>query len=185
MKRWNVRRFAQLGSAMIAAVVLWGIPAFAQAGAEGFSLGIGGGFSRASSSPYGSSTIGYHLLGTLEFPSPTRFLRLRTDGLFAEWGAGRLTSLTGNVLFTPIAGKRVAPYVLAGAGGYASQGLGINPGWTLGAGLRLPGELRSIILESRMHVFRAHERPFPGVVDTGTGKNWQYLFTPIGFAIQF
>jgi hypothetical protein len=168
---------------MTAAVVLGATPAYAQAGAEGFSLGIGGGFSRGPSSPYGSSTIGYHLLGTLEFPSPTRFLRLRTDGLFADWGAGRVTSLTGNVLFTPISGKRVAPYVLAGAGGYASQGSGIKPGWTLGAGLRLPGELRTIILESRMHVFRAHERPFPGVM--GTDNNWRYVFTPIGFAIQF
>lgn len=182
MKRRNVRRFVQFGVAMTAAVVLGGSSAFAQAGAEGFSPGIGGGFSRGPSSPYGSS-IGYHLLGTLELPSPTRFFRLRTDGLFAEWGAGRVTSLTGNVVFTPIAGKRVAPYVLAGAGGYASQGSGIDPGWTLGAGLRLPGELRSIVLESRMHVFRAHERPFPGVM--ATGKNWQYLFTPIGFAIQF
>jgi hypothetical protein len=94
-----------------------------------------------------------------------------------------VTSLTANVLFTPISGKRVAPYVLAGAGGYASQGSGIKPGWTLGGGLRLPGELRSIILESRMHVFRAHERTFPGLM--GMQNDWQYLFTPIGFAIQF
>ena len=180
----NVRCFAQFGLAMIAAVVLGGSPASAQAAAEGFSLGIGGGFSRGPSSPYSPSTIGYHLLGTLEFPSPTRFLRLRTDGLYAEWGAGRATSLTANVLLTPIPGKRVSPFLLAGAGGYSFQGSGIRPGWNVGAGLRLPGELRTIVLESRMHVIRARQQSSPGVIGLNISK-WQYLFTPIGFAIQF
>lgn len=182
MKGRNVSRVALFSGALIAAGLLGASPASAQAAADGISLGIGGGFALGPSSPYASS-FGYHLLGTLEFPSPVRAFRLRADGLFAHWEADRVSSLTANVLFTPISGKRVAPYVLAGAGAYASPGLGVNPGWTLGAGLRLPGELRSIILESRMHVFRARERSFPGVM--GTDNNWQYVFTPIGFAIQF
>lgn len=183
MDRSNVSRVARFSLALMAAGVIGASPASAQAAAEeGFSLGIGGGFSKGPSAPYGSS-IGYHLLGTLEFPSPVRAFRLRTDGLFADWGAGRLSALTGNLLFTPVSGKRVAPYVLAGAGAYASPGTGIMPGWTLGAGLRLPGELRSIILESRMHVFRTDGSNIYRPYDLE--DRWRYVITPIGFAIQF
>lgn len=183
MKGRNVTRFARCSFATITAVVLGGSSASAQAAAEGFSLGIGGGFSQGPASAYGPrGTIGYHFLGTLEFPSPVRAFRLRSDGLFADWGGGRVGALTGNLIFTPISGRRVAPYVLAGGGGYVGQGSGVKPGWNVGAGLRLPGELRTIVLESRMHVFRAQDR-YPGLI--GTDNKWKYVFTPIGFAIQF
>jgi hypothetical protein len=77
-----------------------------------------------------------------------------------------------------VATKRFAPYVLAGAGAYSVQGSGYKSGWTLGAGLRLPGEEWSVTIESRMHAF----------VQTTTGtsdERWRNIVTPIGLGIQF
>ncbi|MFL5465219.1 MAG: hypothetical protein ACJ78R_11010 [Gemmatimonadaceae bacterium] len=156
------------------------IPASAQQAADGFSLGLAGGFARGPSSPFYSNSFGYYMQTDLEFPSVLRVFRPRIDGLLAEWDGGRIEALTANVLFTPIAGKRVAPYVLAGAGAYALSG--VKAGWTLGAGLRLPGELRSITIESRVHSFlRGRQNPPPYDV----GGRWRYLWTPIGLGIQF
>jgi hypothetical protein len=174
------RSVVRFSLALAVASVFVASSAAAQETAEGFSLGLAGGFSKATSS-VSPSTIGYYVLSTLEFPSPVQILRLRTDGLFADWGGGHVTALTANALFSPVAGRRVAPYFLAGAGAYNAGG-SVKAGWALGGGLRLPG-LRAITLESRVHAFlRANWRDLPA---TATEGRWQYLFTPIGLGVQF
>lgn len=156
--------------------------ASAQTTDSGFSLGLGGGFAKESAPPVGSNTTGYYVLSTLEFPSLLSVLRPRADLIFADWGSSRMTALTGNVLFTPISGKRIAPYALAGAGAYASLGAGLKSGWTLGLGLRLPRETRAITIESRLHSFLGVKQDFR---PNDVSGRWRYVWTPIGFGIQF
>jgi hypothetical protein len=162
------------GLALVAAAVFGASSASAQRAAEGFSIGLAGGFSKASS-------IGYYVLATLEFPSPVKVLRMRADGLHADWGGGHVNALTANVLFTPVSGRRVEPYALAGAGAYTTGGSAVKSGWTLGAGLRLPGDLRAITLESRVHAFLRAREPLVYAAES----RWQYVFAPIGLGIQF
>jgi hypothetical protein len=105
-------------------------------------------------------------------------MRPRADLFFADWGQ-HVTGLTANVLLTPLSGKRLAPYALAGAGAFSMPGSNPKAGWTLGLGLRLPSELRSVTVESRMHAYlRGHGPEF------GSSR-WRYLYAPIGLAIQF
>ena len=156
---------------LAAATLFLAAPASAQAGANGFSFGVGGGFARASS-------FGYYVLSTLELPSPVHVLRPRADLFFADWGQ-HVTGLTANVLVTPLSGKRLAPYALAGAGAYSMPGTIVKAGWTLGVGLRLPGEARSVTIESRMHAYLRGNGPEFG------SSRWRYLYAPIGLGIQF
>jgi len=155
----------------------------AQTADDGFSLGLGGGFAKGFTAPSIASRggIGYYMQSTLEMPSPFRVLRPRADFVFADWGS-QMLGLTGNLLFSPLSGKRVAPYLLAGAGAYTVEGARVKSGWTLGLGLRLPGEARSITVESRVHSFlRASPDPFP----YDTGNRWRTVWAPIGLGIQF
>ena len=168
--------FASMG------LVLGAMPLGAQTRANDFSLGLGGGFARGSTSPFNSTNFGYYVLSTLEFPSPLRAFRPRADLLFADWGE-HVTALTANVIVNPITGRRVSPYLLAGAGAYSMPGSAIKPGWTLGAGLRLPGDLRAITIESRVHAFlRGSQQNLPA---SGTDSRWRYVWAPIGLGIQF
>jgi hypothetical protein len=163
---------------LAAATLFLAAPASAQTGANGFSFGVGGGFARGSSSPGFSGSFGYYVLSTLELPSPVHVLRPRADLFFADWGQ-HVTALTANVLVTPLSGKRLAPYAIAGAGAYSMPGSNPKAGWTLGVGLRLPGELRSVTIESRMHAYlRGHGPEF------GSSR-WRYLAAPIGLGVQF
>ncbi|MFL5483258.1 MAG: hypothetical protein ACJ8AK_13845 [Gemmatimonadaceae bacterium] len=160
----------------------------AQAGDSGFSLGLSSGFVRASDAglpliiggvpQFEPGGFGYYMQTTLTMPSPLRMIRPRADLLFADWGQ-HLTALTGNLVFTPISSKKVAPYLLAGAGAYGMQGAGVKAGWTLGAGLRLPGEKWSVTIESRVHAFiRANAWP-------EGSKRSRSVFMPIGLGIHF
>jgi hypothetical protein len=179
-KRWSCRSVAALGLAVIATAVFRAAPASAQTTADGFSIGLGGGFAQATGLPFRAGPIGYYMLTNLEFPPVSRFFRPRVDGLFANWGGGeRVSALTASVLFTPLSGRRVAPYLLAGAGAYLVPGSTVKSGWTLGAGLRLPGELRALTLESRLHAYLRGNQSDPFV------SRWRYMFTPIGLSIQF
>jgi hypothetical protein len=170
------------GFVVAAATLIAVTAASAQTADDGFSLGLGGGFAKGFATPFSGSTIGYYVLPTLEFPSLLRVLRPRADLLFADWGASRVTAFTGNFLFTPLSGKRIAPYALAGAGAYAVRGSPLKSGWTLGLGLRLPGEAHAITIESRVHAFLAPKNNFPSF---DTGSRWRYVWAPIGLGIQF
>jgi hypothetical protein len=178
----SLRSVGGASLALIAAAVFGAVSASAQTAEDGFSVGLAGGFARGSASPFSSSAIGYYVLSTLEFPSPVQVVRPRADVFFADWGGGRVTALTANLLLTPISGRRVAPYALAGAGAYAMPGSGVKAGWTVGAGLRLPGELRTLTVESRVHAFLRANRNVPPY---DVGSRWGYVWAPIGLGIQF
>jgi hypothetical protein len=168
-----------------AATLLPAATASGQATSNGFSFGIGGGFASGSGSSAGPRTsapdaggFGYYVLSALELPEPVRFLRPRVDLFFADWGQ-RVTGLTANVLVSPVRGKRLAPYALAGAGAYKMYASSPKSGWTLGVGLRIPGELRSITVESRVHAYlRGRGSEFES-------DRWRYLWAPIGLGVQF
>jgi len=95
-----------------------------------------------------------------------------------------MSGLTANLLATPFPSRRLAPYALAGAGGYAQNGTGsLRRGWTLGLGLSLPTATRSFFLESRLHTFRGEERDMiqRDVITTA----WKAVWTPLSLGIQF
>lgn len=161
-------------------------PANAQGGSSGFKLGVGGGFAQAP-----DQGVGYMVLSTLEFPSPFSVLRPRADVFFANWAESpHVSGVTANVLVTPFATRRVAPYALVGAGAYIEEGSNPKAGGTLGLGLRLPGALRSVVIESQVHVYRlAHPRAGlnipPGAVDPGDIKRARAIWKPISLGFQF
>jgi hypothetical protein len=154
-------------------------------------LSVGGGL--AENAPFGGhgpGNLGYHLNAAAEVRTPWSPLRLRADGLFANWGDGQhYAGLTGGLVARAPERWRAAPYLMAAAGGYASAVAGgVAPGWTLGGGVRVPLGARAVLVESRMHAFdvgarglaRAGVTPF----STGYGR-WQYTYTPLSFGIQF
>lgn len=177
----NNRLNAHLGFlcavALTCAVTLDADTVFAQGLTERVSVGLGGGFSQAG------SQIGYHALATLELPLTSTALRLRAEGLLANWGTDRASALTGNLLLAPVSRRAVFPYAIAGAGGYAQRGGGLELGWNLGLGLRLSGPARSVFLESRLHTFRGERRDLQSPNNVTTG--WKALWTPIGVGMQF
>jgi hypothetical protein len=162
--------------------------AFAQLGSTAFSLGVGGGFARSN-----DLGLGYQLTSTLEVPSPVSAVRARFDLLLADFDRGpNVVALTANALVTPFSSVRVAPYVLAGVGAYMEE-TSRPPkfGGTLGLGLRLPGQLRSVVIESQVHVYLLADRwaAYQGpdsqlVVDPSVSRN-RILWKPIGITIQF
>ena len=173
---------------VVAGTVLLAASAAAQGGSSGFSLGVGGGFARSN-----DIGLGYELTSTLELPSPVSAVRPRFDLVFAEFDRGpNLVALTANALVTPFSSPRVAPYLLAGVGAYIEE-TSRPPkfGGTLGLGLRLPGQLRSVVIESQVHVYLLADpwaafqsASSQGVVTGPTSRN-RILWKPIGITIQF
>lgn len=173
----------------VAATVLLAASASAQEARSGFSLGVGGGFAQADQG------VGYTLLSTLEFPSPVQVLRPRVDLFYSNWGRWpNVAGLTGNVLLTSFASKRVAPYLLAGVGAYLEEDSNPKAGATLGLGLRLPGALRSVVIESQAHVYRlesprgtvnAISTTQGPIVDPASVKRNRVIWKPLGITIQF
>jgi hypothetical protein len=166
--------------------MLMAASAAAQQGSSGFSLGVGGGFARSN-----DIGLGYELTSTLELPSPVGAVRPRLDLLLAEFDRGpKLLALTANALVTPFSSARVAPFLLAGVGAYVEE-TSRPPkfGGTVGLGLRLPGQLRSVVIESQLHVYLLADRwaavQGPGVVVDGSLSRNRVLWKPIGVTIQF
>ena len=175
----GVLRFA--AAIAVAAALFTGSASAQQTSDDGFSLGLASGFVRGEATRFNPSRLGYYVQTSLEFPSPVPALRVRADGIFADWDSGDMSALTANLLLSPMPGKRIVPYALVGAGGFVSNGAKPKAGWGLGVGLRLTGEARTITIETRIHTFiRATPRP------VGESENrWQPVFTPIGIGIQF
>jgi hypothetical protein len=158
-------------------------------------LSVGGGFAENPPfRPAGVSALGYGANAAVEWrarrAAPWSALRLRADGLVAHWGAEQhLAALTAGVVARGPERWRVAPHVMAGAGGYrASRSAEIDPGWTLGAGVRVPLGGAAFLLESRMHAFRVNSRELAAVgvspFDLAYAR-WQYTATPLTFSVQF
>ena len=171
---------------VVAVSLLLAGSAAAQGGSSGFSLGVGGGFAQADQG------VGYTLLSTLEFPSPVSVLRPRADVFYSNYGSWPwVAGVTGNVLLTPFSSTRVAPYLLAGVGAYLEDGSNPKAGTTFGLGLRLPGQFRSIVIESQAHVYLLdHPRGqvYAYTLDGplyGSTKHSRVVWKPIGIAIQF
>ncbi|HET9637097.1 MAG TPA: hypothetical protein VFP26_14305 [Gemmatimonadaceae bacterium] len=174
---------------VVAATALLAAFAGAQEGQGGFSLGVGAGFAQADQG------VGYTLLSTLEFPSPVQMLRPRADLFYSNWGRWpNVAGLTGNLLLTPFSTRKVAPYLLVGAGAYLEEDSNPKAGATLGLGLRLPGGLRSVVIESQAHVYRLESprgtpyaiSPTQGpIFDPGSAKRNRVIWKPLGLTIQF
>jgi hypothetical protein len=118
------------------------------------SYHVGGGF--AQNAPIGGPTVaalGYAGQASVEVRTPARFLALRAEGLFADWGSSqRFGALTASVVAMPTVRWRAVPYLVAGGGAYAlSRGGGVAPGYTLGVGLQVPLGQRAFFVESRLH----------------------------------
>ena len=162
--------------------------AAAQQGSSGISLGVGGGFARSN-----TLGLGYELTSTLELSSPVSAVRPRFDLVLADFNRGpSLVALSANALVTAFSSARVAPYLLAGVGGYMEE-TSRPPkfGGTLGLGLRLPGQLRSVVIESQVHAYlladpwaEFRSASSQGVVTGPTSRN-RILWKPIGVTIQF
>lgn len=153
---------------------------------------IGGGF--AENPPFGgggAGSIGYAATAAVEVRAPLSVFRLRGEGLFASWGNDqRVSAVTASVLAQAPVRWRAAPYLLAGAGGYAASRSGgsLERGWTLGAGVRIPVGRQGVLVESRIHALLVSESSLQRAgVSTLDVHNtpWQYTFTPLTFAIQF
>ena len=171
---------------VVAGTVFLAASATAQGGgSSGFSLGVGGGFAQADQG------IGYMVLSTLEFPSPVRMLRPRADVFYSNWGRRpNVAGVTGNVLLTPFSTTSAAPYLLAGVGAYLEEDSKPKAGATLGLGLRLPGALRSVVIESQAHVYRLEQPRGPTDIPPGASNDWtarrnRVIWKPIGITIQF
>lgn len=174
---------------VVAGALFLAASAAAQQGSSGFSLGVGGGFARSN-----DLGLGYELTSTLELPSPVSALRPRFDLVLADFAdqGPNLVALSANALVTPFSSPRVAPYLLAGVGAYMEE-TSRPPkfGGTLGLGLRLPGQLRSVVIESQVHVYlladpwaEFQSASSQGVVTGPTSRN-RILWKPIGVTIQF
>jgi hypothetical protein len=139
--------------AIAAATLFCGLRAGAQqqdASERPFAFGVGLG---AAARPGGG--VGSVGLATLEFGAPWRNLDVRLDGAVMSWkGAGRVTSLTSNLVYAHRLGI-LTPYLVGGVGGYAQQGAGMSFGVNGGVGTRLSlGRLQPFI-ELREHVWSA------------------------------
>jgi hypothetical protein len=173
---------------VLAGSVFLAASASAQQGSSGFSLGVGGGFARSN-----DLGLGYQLTSTLELPSPVSGVRPRFDLLLADFDRGpNLVAVSANALISPFSGPRVAPYLIAGVGAYMEE-TSRPPkfGGSLGLGLRLPGELRSIVIESQLHVYlladrwAAYQGPYSQLVADPSFSRNRILWKPIGITIQF
>jgi hypothetical protein len=174
--------------AAIAGILLLAASASAQQGSSGFSLGVGGGFARSN-----DLGLGYELTSTLEFPSPVSVVRPRLDLTLADFDRGpNLVALSANALVTPFSSAKVAPYLLAGVGAYVEE-TSRPPkfGGSLGLGLRLPGQLRSVAIESLLHVYlladpwAAYQGPNSQLVVDPLIARSRIFWKPIGITIQF
>lgn len=153
------------------------------------TVGLAGGFAQgAPMAPV--NTIGYSAAAMLDFKTPVRPIRLRTEGSFASWGEQRdnLWTATASLVGTLPLAWPAAPYLLVGGGGYVTQGMGVSPGWTLGAGLTIPVARHSLFVESRIHAFDLGrdklERSGPDPMN-GTKDRWRYTYTPLTLGIRF
>lgn len=148
-----------------------------------FTFGIAGGLSRASAG------TGYHAVAALDIRTPLRVLGLRAEGLFSDVsgvGVTRVSSILGSATIKPFPQSIFAPYAIAGAGGYATSGAGLRPGWSLGLGLQLPDLAPHLLIETRVHAFRWDGRNVPAGTPAYTSyDSWEYVWMPISLGIRF
>lgn len=144
-------------------------------------FGASGGFSQMSGG------VGYQVQASLESRPLLRRLSVRTDGMFADWGAAQLAAFTANAVLLPFPRLAVAPYLMAGGGAYNQFHFGAQPGWTVGAGLRMRTSGRiAVTLESRMHAYRdPRYTQIIGPNSLRTTEPYQYVWQPLSVGVRF
>jgi len=79
------------------------------------TISVAGGLARAS------GETGFHASAAINLRTSVSLLSLRAEGLRAEWGGvgvTRFSSILASAIVSPFPKARVAPYAIAGAGGY-------------------------------------------------------------------
>lgn len=155
------------------------------------TFGLIGGFARApqldASSVEGAPQLGFNAALSAEARTPLRPLRLRADALYADWGTDRLGALTANVVLVAPVRWSAVPYLSGGGGGYRGREGRITAGYSAGVGLRLPASRRTVIVESRIHVFgddRYRVLREQGTFHPGADRT-RGVWLPINLGVQF
>lgn len=128
------------------------------------------------------SPLGYQAMAAMEARLPLPGLRLRVEGLWADWGVDHLTAVSTTMLAITPSRLRVRPYLLAGAGVYGKPGNRFERGWSLGTGLRLSGFAQGFNVESRLHGYFQNPEIRSGFE---YAQDWRYVWMPISFGVQF
>lgn len=113
----------------------------------------------------------------LEARSPTPFLRIRLEGLFANMAGGQSVSA---VAFTTVVAplRRVTtPYVLSTAAVVDSGGP--RRAWSFGLGMQSAIRGRVVFVEARMYSF------FDPAVAVPHDDTWSYFNVPISIGVRF
>jgi hypothetical protein len=181
---WSVvARCARVTLGVTAVAALTTRPVIGQQKTERlFTLSVATGLSRTSGG------TGFHVSAGVDLRTPVSPLRLRAEGLHADWGGvgvTRFNSILASAIVSPFPRAAVSPYTIAGAGGYTGFGDGIQPGWSLGLGVRLP-DATHLVVESRVHAFTWDGRDLPlGHPGYTTSDKWKYVWMPFSLAVRF
>ena len=150
---------------------------------------VGGGFAKTSSTPLNPNTHGFNLQAGLAIRTPLAPLRLRVDGLYSEGGRTRVEAFTAGAMLSAPARWTIAPFLLAGGGGYAENGAGLTSGWNLGAGVNLRTGRLALFMESRVHAYRDALAGQPWLVPNGVvaaqHESYRYLWHPLTVGFRF
>ena len=194
MSHPSTRPAAPAARHLVSLLVLAAAPLGAQSASDSaaprrLTFGIEGGFAQSPPlGPLGPGAVGYAAQAVAELRTPLPWVRLRGDGLFASWGADqRLTALTAGLVVEPATRWRALPFVSGSGGGYALPGVGRAPGWSLGAGVRVPIGRQSFVVESRMHAILVGDEAVRAALGGGWagGDRWRYTFTPLLLGVRF
>ncbi len=194
MSQPSSRRAAPVVRHLVSLLVVAAAPLGAQTASDSASprrltFGIEGGFAQVP--PLGTSRvgpIGYAAQAVAELRTPLAGLRLRGDGLFANWGDDRyLTALTVGLLAEAPVHWPALPFLTGSGGGYALPGVGRAPGWSLGAGVRVPLGRQSFVIESRLHAILVGDEAVRRSLGGGWagGDRWRYTYTPVLLGVRF
>jgi hypothetical protein len=120
---------------------------------------------------------GYFGLIGLEARTPSPFLRLRVEGLFASMAGGQtVPAVAVTTVLSPLKGA-TTPYLLATAAVVDSAGP--KRAWSFGLGLQSVIRKRLMFVEARMYCFSDPARVVP------YDDAWSYFNVPISFGIRF
>lgn len=180
---YGTMRPAAVLATVVVATGLFAQRAAAQAAVDHLRVGVAAGVARSSG--IGGGT-GYHLVATMNAPSPVRPLSFRVDGMFGQWGPGgegRVASLAAGLNFTPIRLQQMQPSVSAMAGTYYTpRRSGLVSGWSLGLGLEVR---RGVFLESRVHALQQNGSHVVHYGAPGEDRLWKTIWMPLSVGMRF
>lgn len=91
---------------------------------------------------------------------------------------GRVWVLGARLALTPAVAWPVRPYVIGGAGAYASQGRGVSPGWSGGVGASVPTRVAELSLEYRVQTY------YPAL-SAASDRRTRRTYMPISIGVAF